>query len=261
MSDDLEIRRITEYLQRSIAERLQPLVKTRLTESAKRSAIAIVESAIADWERMAGVERAMPIGFLRTICSTFPADWLQLPADQLVYYDALRVDAATKSGDPSSLLIGVSLDRPRLEPFALAVPPVAPRVAPSSAPTSEQCSKEEPIAEAERARTYAFWHPQWGGYVSKATVRIGKHALDEPPSAPGAAGGFDCFEVEVWHDGEFPRDEAPQRFHYCDPIQLVEMGLFVAEKQVACGMKLDERAIADLEEVIARARALLGPSA
>lgn len=128
-------------------------------------------------------------------------------------------------------------------------------------PTSEECSAVAVLEDGEHERLYAFWHPQWGGYCAKALFSAPKeHQQDvrEKLNAPGAADGFDCFNVTVWHDGEFPRnDDPPQRFHYCDPMQLVDMGLLVAEKQIECGLRVDGMVRDDLERVLERVQALL----
>jgi len=50
-----------------------------------------------------------------------------------------------------------------------------------------------------------------GGYCGKAVAVLYKD--------------IGCFDVYVWHDGEFPfGDESPTRLHHCDPGQFVRFG-------------------------------------
>ena len=61
------------------------------------------------------------------------------------------------------------------------------------------------------------WYPQMGGYCGKCVVRFHPEELDvnEEP----------CFDVWVWHDGEFPFGEdeypgkVPARLHHCSAEQ------------------------------------------
>jgi hypothetical protein len=84
-------------------------------------------------------------------------------------------------------------------------------------PTSEQCSSHSLIEHGAR-RLYACFYPQMGGYHGKCLV--------EPK------GG--CFDVYVWHDGEFPfgtaagSPERPAHLHHCAAEQFIEFGQFVA---------------------------------
>lgn len=87
-------------------------------------------------------------------------------------------------------------------------------------PTSSDCEKQTVLFEGEYNRTYADWHPQWGGYCGKAVVIVSPGRLDC------------CFDVINWHDGEFPRDETYTEYHYCAPTQLVDFGITVLEKQL-----------------------------
>lgn len=75
-------------------------------------------------------------------------------------------------------------------------------------PTSEQCGKN--LTETiEGKELIAFWHPQWGGYHGKAWL----HRHEEG-----------CFDVYVWHDGDFPyEDKGPEKYHYCNSLQLRQM--------------------------------------
>lgn len=86
-------------------------------------------------------------------------------------------------------------------------------------PTSKQCESNAKVFEDEREIGYAIWYPQMGGYVGKAVVLLGKAHLD---------GG--CFEVLVWHDGEFPFSGGePRHLHHCDPQQFIDFGNKIAE--------------------------------
>lgn len=95
-----------------------------------------------------------------------------------------------------------------------------------NAPTPDQCSANAMLREDEHYRYYAMWYPQMGGYVGKAEVQIAK---DGGPDA--------CFDVLVWHDGEFPFDEEsrpgtkPARLHHCSPCQFIDFGEMVAKLQ------------------------------
>lgn len=78
------------------------------------------------------------------------------------------------------------------------------------APTPEQCEANAEVDVPACGKGVAFWHPQWGGYTARAIM------------VPYENG--DCFDVYVWHDGEFPRnDKPPREYHYCDSDQLRKM--------------------------------------
>lgn len=103
--------------------------------------------------------------------------------------------------------------------------------------TAQQCSTNEivelevvgiPNERAAYTRIgIAFWHPQWGGY--------GAHAVMVPsncPSGPNDAAMAEecppeemCFDVYVWHNGEFPYDgdKPPREYHYCQSAQVARM--------------------------------------
>jgi hypothetical protein len=85
-------------------------------------------------------------------------------------------------------------------------------------PTPEQCSNHEVVSENEHYIYKAIWYPQMGGYVGRALVEINKE--------------YDlgnCFDVYVWHDGEFPfgGEQEPARLHHCDYKQFVLFGLTI----------------------------------
>lgn len=95
-------------------------------------------------------------------------------------------------------------------------------------PTSAQIRDHETI-EWCGFTLHATWYPQMGGYVGKCWV------------APLGNGG--CFDVWVWHDGEFPFSERPGTqpafLHHCDPGQFVDFGQWVASLEPAAGEKKD----------------------
>lgn len=98
-------------------------------------------------------------------------------------------------------------------------------------PTCEQCSANEKVAEDDHTVSYAIWYPQMGGYVGKAIATFAK--------GEGTEG---CFDVLVWHDGEFPfRGEGgkqPCQLHHCAAGQFVDFGEAVAELQEATASTL-----------------------
>jgi hypothetical protein len=83
-------------------------------------------------------------------------------------------------------------------------------------PTSQQCTDNVPIQLDDGQTGYACWYPQMGGYVSHCIV-VG-------------AGGGECFEAYVWHDGDFPfsdDDVSPRELHHCDAGQFIRFGEWV----------------------------------
>ena len=89
-------------------------------------------------------------------------------------------------------------------------------------PTCEQCSANETVFEDEHTVGYAIWYPQMGGYVGRAVAMISK-----------GGGGASCFDVLVWHDGEFPFDgeggDNPRQLHHCAAEQFIDFGEKIAE--------------------------------
>ncbi len=83
-------------------------------------------------------------------------------------------------------------------------------------PTCEQCNANEKVFEDEFRAGYAIWYPQMGGYSGKAIALIEKTDANE------------CFDVLVWHNGEFPFDgeggDNPRRLHHCLAAQFVDFG-------------------------------------
>lgn len=96
-------------------------------------------------------------------------------------------------------------------------------------PTCEQCSANEKVFEDGHKVGYAIWYPQMGGYIGKAVALMDKEWTEFPNGSD--VGG--CFDVLVWHDGEFPFDgeggNTPRHLHHCEPEQFVAFGEKIAE--------------------------------
>jgi len=84
-------------------------------------------------------------------------------------------------------------------------------------PTADECSNHAII---ER-HCWAVWYPQMGGYVGRAVAK-----RDESG----------CWDVWVWHDGEFPFTgssgpyddfKKPVLVHHCEPGQFIAFGQFL----------------------------------
>ena len=90
-------------------------------------------------------------------------------------------------------------------------------------PTAEQCTNNEVIECANNEEAMAIWLPQVGGYSSFAWAIHFKNDSNE------------CFQVRVYHDGEFPKDEETIELHFCDPEQIIAFGTklkaFVLKKE------------------------------
>jgi hypothetical protein len=95
-------------------------------------------------------------------------------------------------------------------------------------PTGDQCTKRERVYEANGEVGYAtFGFPQMGGYCGKAVVVF----------AQGGDAMEGCFDVYLWHDGEFPYEgKPPVETHYCDPKQFAQ---FAREVMLQRGAKVD----------------------
>jgi hypothetical protein len=88
-------------------------------------------------------------------------------------------------------------------------------------PTSDECSSHARI-DVDGDVGYACWYPQMGGYVAKAVAMY-----------DGSAEGG-CFDVYVWHDGDFPFSEDhygipenPRELHHCSGQQFIAFGEFL----------------------------------
>jgi hypothetical protein len=91
-------------------------------------------------------------------------------------------------------------------------------------PTGDECSSHASIEIGGRT-AWAAWYPQMGGYTAPCWVEVWP---DDDRK------GF-CFDVYVWHDGEFPfggeNDEEnkddPVCLHHCSAQQFVDFGTWV----------------------------------
>ena len=117
---------------------------------------------------------------------------------------------------------------------------------------SDACKRKLVTKDGGWTRAW-MWHPQWGGYTSHSRVSFGGTTYPQSPDGTGPPG---CFDVDVYHDGEFPSDEVEFDLHYCDPMQLVRYGLDIYELMVEhdANARLDE---ADLLAVRAQIDRLL----
>jgi hypothetical protein len=95
-------------------------------------------------------------------------------------------------------------------------------------PTSDECSKNEKvfainaISNIEEEIGFACWYPQMGGYCGKCIV------LTEPSE------NNCCFDVYIWHDGEFPFTEEgrnPYELHHCSAEQFIDFGNLIKNYQ------------------------------
>jgi len=72
-----------------------------------------------------------------------------------------------------------------------------------------------------------------GGYGSRCVVYVNQSTPDDPT-------GDNCFDVYVWHDGEFPFAEdgqrEPVRLHHCSPRQFIRF----AEDVLKCARREKE---------------------
>lgn len=96
-------------------------------------------------------------------------------------------------------------------------------------PSGDQCASRAPVTVDGRPG-FCCWYPSMGGYVGKAICVL-------------AEGG--CFDVLVWHNGEFPfpgegsaglRGRRPVKLHLSDPDDFVWFGESLkrfAESEVA----------------------------
>jgi len=81
------------------------------------------------------------------------------------------------------------------------------------------------VEETKHGYKLFVWHPQWGGYSSHAEVDFEKTTGGNDAS-PG------CFELAVYHAGDFPTDEPVFHRHCCSAEQFVRFGLDVLEAQL-----------------------------
>jgi hypothetical protein len=91
------------------------------------------------------------------------------------------------------------------------VTPITPRE-----PTGRECEDHVAIRLADGRTGYAIWYPQMGGYCGRAVI----------------ADSDGCFDVWIWHDGDFPFNgddpyrltKGPRELHHCDPVQFIQFG-------------------------------------
>lgn len=91
-------------------------------------------------------------------------------------------------------------------------------------PSNDECDSNKVFSETDEDIVFAAWYPQMGGYSSVCIIRASKYAnLNN-----------ECFDVLVWHDGEFPFSgecgRSPTEIHHCVAEQFIELGSLVKEK-------------------------------
>ena len=76
-------------------------------------------------------------------------------------------------------------------------------------PTSPECTAHV-VMDTPLGKGHACWYPQMGGYTSHAIA-----VFIRP-----------CWEIYVWHDGEFPfaQGEDPAEMHHCSAPQFTQFG-------------------------------------
>lgn len=92
-------------------------------------------------------------------------------------------------------------------------------------PTSDECTNRATLEDDGSRVSYATWYPQMGGYVGKAVVSYYRNRTSNS-----------CFEVLVWHDGQFPfseEDGMPAKLHHCLAEQFVTFGEEVKQRMGA----------------------------
>ena len=98
---------------------------------------------------------------------------------------------------------------------------------PETKPTNDECGAlaDVPPPNEDRA-AFTAWMPQIGGYCSPCVVSF----PTSEKSDDGDFGDPGCFDVEVYHDGDLPRDERTCTLHFCDARQLVRFAVNVLRK-------------------------------
>ena len=95
-------------------------------------------------------------------------------------------------------------------------------------PTGDECNNHSPIEYGGRV-AFACWYPQMGGYGGKCVVVSCANQNDG--ESPAEA----CFDIYVWHDGEFPfapdsdiehlgYAREPTQLHHCSAEQFIRFG-------------------------------------
>lgn len=90
-------------------------------------------------------------------------------------------------------------------------------------PTGDECNDNKLMGEDANYWYFAGWYPQMGGSHGIAILRVYKNTQDEDS----------CFDVFVWHDGDFPFDSGgdPIELHHCSAEQFIEFGNLVKRLQ------------------------------
>jgi hypothetical protein len=77
------------------------------------------------------------------------------------------------------------------------------------------------LFEDDMVRAHAIWYPQMGGYAGKAVALLPKSVEEDA-----------CFDVYVWHDGEFPFGGGkPRCLHHCSATQFIQFGQTIRRLQ------------------------------
>lgn len=91
-------------------------------------------------------------------------------------------------------------------------------------PTIEQCEMHVAVLSPHNQPGIACWYPSMGGHPAKAIV-VPLPTNDDTDM---------CFDVYVWHDGEFPfkgegdwGKRPPTELHHCSPDEFIEFGGFL----------------------------------
>jgi hypothetical protein len=98
-------------------------------------------------------------------------------------------------------------------------------------------------------------HPQWGGYGVPAEVEF-------PRQTGSLEGGPGCFDLQCYHDGDFPTTEVEFERHCCSAEQFIRFGLDVLETQLQYQQDRDGNPVQldtreQLEDFAARIQKLL----
>lgn len=102
---------------------------------------------------------------------------------------------------------------------------------------SDACTARE-VQELPGGRGWRLscWHPQWGGYGGHAEVEFSRHSGDHD-------GGPGCYELAVYHDGDFPSSEVEFTRHCCSADQQIRFGLDVLEAQMDHQLDMDDKPV------------------
>lgn len=102
-------------------------------------------------------------------------------------------------------------------------------------PSADECNANARIDVGGERLAFAAWYPQMGGYGALCVVVSGNNA--NPGDDPSEA----CFDVHIWHDGDFPYSaetdierlgyaRAPAVLHHCRAKQFINFGQVVVEQ-------------------------------